>query len=111
MPLSAGDKLWPYEIVSRLGAGGMGEVWKAHDARLRRDVAIKVSHEKFSDRFKSEARSIAIFVEMRLGHAPRRVAVNVLRARLFNGQIHLHAASHLEQLDESSCPTRALPRP
>jgi serine/threonine protein kinase len=56
MPISPGDKLGPYQIISRIGAGGMGEVWKARDTRLGRDVAIKVSHEKFSDRFEREAR-------------------------------------------------------
>ena len=42
MPLNTGAKLGPYEIVSRAGAGGMGEVWKARDTRLERTVAIKV---------------------------------------------------------------------
>jgi serine/threonine protein kinase len=42
MPLSAGDKLGSYEILAPLGAGGMGEVYRAHDSRLKRDVAIKV---------------------------------------------------------------------
>jgi Tol biopolymer transport system component len=59
MPLSAGDKIGPYEIVSLLGKGGMGAVWKAHDPRLGRDVAIKILAKEFSDRFEREARTIA----------------------------------------------------
>ncbi len=59
MLLAAGDRLGPYEIVSRLGKGGMGEVWKARDPRLNRDVAIKVSDQQFTDRFEREARAIA----------------------------------------------------
>jgi serine/threonine protein kinase len=56
MPFSVGEKLGPHEIVSRIGAGGMGEVWKARDTRLGRDVAIKVSAQQFSDRFEREAK-------------------------------------------------------
>jgi Tol biopolymer transport system component/predicted Ser/Thr protein kinase len=59
MPLSAGTKLGPYEILARIGVGGMGEVYKATDTRLHRDVAIKVSVERFSERFEREARAIA----------------------------------------------------
>src|SRR6202140_5220916 len=59
MPLSAGTKLGPYEILLPIGAGGMGQVWKARDARLDRIVAIKVSVERFSDRFEREARAVA----------------------------------------------------
>src|SRR5947209_1942244 len=42
MPLAAGDKLGPYEIVEPIGKGGMGEVYRAHDPSLARDIAIKV---------------------------------------------------------------------
>lgn len=59
MPLSTGDKLGPYEILAPIGAGGMGEVWKARDTRLDRIVAIKTSSKEFSERFEREARAIA----------------------------------------------------
>ncbi len=59
MPLSAGDKLGPYEILVPIGAGGMGEVYRARDPRLNRDVAIKVSAAQFSERFEREAQAIA----------------------------------------------------
>jgi Tol biopolymer transport system component len=59
MPLSAGTRLGPYEILAPLGAGGMGEVYRARDTRLDREVAIKISSARFSDRFEREARAIS----------------------------------------------------
>jgi Tol biopolymer transport system component len=65
MPLSAGDRLGPYEIAGFIGAGGMGEVYRARDPRLNRDVAIKVLHASVAAdperlrRFTAEARAIA----------------------------------------------------
>ncbi len=65
MPLKTGVKLGPYEIVSPLGAGGMGEVYRARDSRLERDVAVKVLPASFSSdaerlrRFEQEARAVA----------------------------------------------------
>jgi serine/threonine protein kinase len=57
--LTTGTRLGPYEIGAQIGAGGMGEVWKALDTRLGRLVAIKIAAEKFTDRFEREARAVA----------------------------------------------------
>jgi serine/threonine protein kinase len=65
MPLSIGDKLGPYEILAPIGKGGMGEVWKARDTKLKRDVALKVLPEAFARdrermaRFQREAEVLA----------------------------------------------------
>jgi len=59
MPLSARELLGPYEILEPIGAGGMGEVYKARDTRLGRTVAIKTLHQEHGDRFEREARAIA----------------------------------------------------
>jgi serine/threonine protein kinase len=64
MPLPPGTKLGPYEIVALVGAGGMGEVYRARDARLRREVAVKVLPASFAQdaerlrRFEQEARAV-----------------------------------------------------
>lgn len=57
--LSAGTRLGPYRIEGRLGAGGMGEVYRALDTRLERPVAIKLTRERFTARFRREAHAVA----------------------------------------------------
>jgi serine/threonine protein kinase len=59
MSLTAGMRVGPYEILSRIGAGGMGEVYRARDPRVGRDVAIKIPNEQVSERFRREARAVA----------------------------------------------------
>src|SRR5579885_3908330 len=59
MPVSPGDQLGPYQIVTPIGAGGMGEVYRAHDPRMGRDVALKLSQQRFSERFDREVRAVA----------------------------------------------------
>src|ERR1700722_3713542 len=65
MALATGTKLGPYEVVAQIGAGGMGEVYQAHDTKLGRDVAIKVLPDAFAhdperlSRFQREAKMLA----------------------------------------------------
>src|SRR3984893_11969315 len=59
MSISIGDKLGPYEILEPIGKGGMGAVYRARDTRLNREVSVKVSAEKFTERFEREAHAIA----------------------------------------------------
>jgi Tol biopolymer transport system component/predicted Ser/Thr protein kinase len=59
MALTVGSHVGPYEVVAAIGKGGMGEVYRARDTRLPREAAIKVSAEKFTERFAREAHAIA----------------------------------------------------
>jgi len=74
MPLTTGSRLGAYEIVSPLGAGGMGEVYRAHDAKLNRDVALKVLLPEVADsperlaRFRREAQILASLNHPNIGH-------------------------------------------
>jgi len=66
--LAPGDTLGPYEILAQVGKGGMGEVYRARDTRLNRDVAIKVSNVEFTERFTREARTIAALNHTNICH-------------------------------------------
>jgi serine/threonine-protein kinase len=74
MPLGAGEKLGPYEILAGVGAGGMGEVYRARDLRLKRDVALKVLPEVFARdpdrmaRFQREAEVLASLNHSNIAH-------------------------------------------
>ena len=78
MPLSSGDKIGPYEIISPIGAGGMGEVYRARDTRPGRDVALKILPPEVANvvsrrqLFELEARAV--------GGVPREIAENVVYA-------------------------------
>jgi eukaryotic-like serine/threonine-protein kinase len=73
MGLSAGTRLGPYEILAPLGAGGMGEVYRARDTKLRRDVAIKILPQIFTSdperlaRFEREAQMLAALNHSHIG--------------------------------------------
>ena len=68
MTLSPGSRIGPYAVSSKIGEGGMGEVYRTHDTKLDRDVAIKVLRELFAadperlERFGREARTLAAFI-------------------------------------------------
>ena len=74
MSLTAGTRLGAYEIVSLLGVGGMGEVYRARDARLQRDVALKIITQALSTdperlaRFEREAQALAALSHPNIAH-------------------------------------------
>src|SRR5262245_4435553 len=111
MSLSTGQSLGPYTIRAPLGAGGMGEVYRAHDARLNRDVAIKVVPPSVANdadalaRFERESHAIAalshpnILAIFDVGHSEGRpfavlelLEGETLRARLAHGPLPVRKA-------------------
>jgi eukaryotic-like serine/threonine-protein kinase len=81
--LASGNRLGPYEVIGVIGAGGMGDVYKARDLRLDRIVALKVSREQFTERFETEARATAALEHphiCRLYDVCRENSVSLLRA-------------------------------
>ena len=73
MPLSVGDRIGPYQIIASIGAGGMGEVYRAKDTKLKRDVALKVLPSAFANdpermaRFQREAEVLAALNHPNIG--------------------------------------------
>jgi serine/threonine protein kinase/Tol biopolymer transport system component len=113
MPLSAGATLGPYEIVAPIGVGGMGEVYRARDKRLGREVAIKILHEAFARdagrlaRFDREARAVSslnhphICILHDIGHhngidflVLEYIEGETLHSRLSKGPLPLEQALH-----------------
>jgi serine/threonine-protein kinase len=96
MSLANGSKLGPYEVIAPIGSGGMGEVYRAHDSRLGRDVAIKVSAEQFSERFEREARAIAALNHTNICHlydvGPNYLVMEIVEGQTLNGPLPLAEA-------------------
>jgi len=84
MPMAIGTCLGPYEILAPLGAGGMGEVYRARDTRLDRIVAVKVSKIEFTDRFSREVHAIAALNHPNICHL-YDVGANYLVMELVEG--------------------------
>jgi eukaryotic-like serine/threonine-protein kinase len=114
MSVSVGARLGPYEIVAPLGAGGMGEVYRARDTKLDRDVAIKTLPESFAHdperlaRFEREARTLAALNHPNIGHlygleesdGTRALVLELVEGptladRIAQGPIPLDEAMHL----------------
>jgi len=96
MSLALGTQLGPYEITAALGAGGMGEVYRARDTRLGRDVAVKVSAEHFGERFSREAHAIAALNHAHICHlydvGPNYLVMEYLEGAPLKGPLPLQKA-------------------
>src|ERR1700722_14336473 len=85
MAATAPTRLGPYEIISLIGKGGMGEVYSAHDPRTGRDVAVKISAERFSERFSREVHAVAALNHPNICHL-YDVGPNYLVMELVEGE-------------------------
>jgi serine/threonine protein kinase len=103
MPLSTGDKFGPYEILGHLGAGGMGEVFRAEDTKLKREVALKVLPDTFARdpermaRFKREAQVLASLNHPNIaaiyGLEGRALVMELVEGRTLSSPLHLETAA------------------
>jgi Tol biopolymer transport system component/predicted Ser/Thr protein kinase len=106
MPLATGTKLGPYEILALVGQGGMGEVYRAHDARLNRDVAVKVSKDQFSERFGREARAVAALNHPNICHlydvGPNYIVMEFVEGEALAGPLPMDTAlNYARQIAEA----------
>jgi serine/threonine protein kinase/Tol biopolymer transport system component len=102
MPLSAGEKLGPYEILAPIGAGGMGEVYRARDTKLKRDVALKVLPDSFARdpermaRFQREAEVLASLnhpnIAQIYGIEDRALVMELVEGQTLQGPLPLETA-------------------
>lgn len=96
MEVAPGTLLGPYRIVAPIGAGGMGTVYRVHDARLGRDVAVKVSREQFTERFGREARAIAALNHTNVCHlydvGPNYLVMELVEGEPLRGPLPLDEA-------------------
>src|SRR5450755_324870 len=109
MPLAAGTKLGPYEILAPIGAGGMGEVYKARDTKLDRDVAIKVLPAALAQgperlaRFEREAKVLAALnhpnIAQIYGLEQRALVMELVPGRTLKGPLpHETALNYAKQI-------------
>jgi hypothetical protein len=84
LTLAAGSKLGPYEILGQIGAGGMGEIWKAKDPRLGRDVAIKVLPASFRSLC---FRASGVISDSRFGS---ETTIGAGRRDVYNAHVYTH---------------------
>src|SRR5690348_11058794 len=102
MSLSVGDRLGPYEILALIGAGGMGEVYRARDTKLKRDVALKVLPEVFASdsermsRFEREAQVLAALNHPNIaaiyGVEERAIVMELVEGQTLAGRLPVAAA-------------------
>jgi serine/threonine protein kinase/roadblock/LC7 domain-containing protein len=102
MPLTGGDRLGPYEIIAPIGAGGMGEVYRARDTKLKREVALKVLPEAFAQdpdrmlRFQREAEVLAALNHPNIAHIygveERALVMELVEGETLQGPLKLETA-------------------
>jgi eukaryotic-like serine/threonine-protein kinase len=96
MSQATGSRVGPYEIVAQVGAGGMGDVYKARDTRLGRTVAIKFSKDRFSDHFEREARAVAALNHPHISQlydvGPNYLVMEFVEGKMPRGPIPLEEA-------------------